>query len=534
MKNVNKIIASLLAGSMAFSLVACGNPEGGTTTGDNTGDGGATATEAPATEPTPGADGGEAQAEVVKPETIKVMWDGTIFKVGENYAEAFYEALDAALGLHVEWVRPDHSGYAEQVGIAFNDMSSIADVVILPANYYAAYAAQGNLWNMTDAWNNSEIANSGRLNDAAPQIIEQWYTAGPDGEKGIYGMYPARGNGCITYVKAAWAKNAGYESADALPTDWAGYQQFLLDMKDKNGGKAPVLAAGILNSGEAPFTNYLPEFYQKAYPDFFKNADGVWVDGFTQPEMAEAMDRLAWANENGLLEKTIFENPSTSDVRNKFFADDFGIFTYWAGTWAYTLKTKLGENDLDNELWNLPAIKELGAYMERLSPMIAITSACKNPEGVFTYFIDPILDGGDVQMLWMYGVEGVHYEWNADHTSIVGLPTEATAGTDKESLTQKNLFEANLKIGDFSEVDPYVPADPVIDESFELFNTNSAPAPELNSSEEYRSNFSDLMDKKVEYITKVTQGEMTGQEAIDDYIAKYGTISDAVAASFNN
>ncbi len=534
MKNVNKIIASLLAGSMVFSLAACGNPEGsGSNTGDTTGDTGA-ATAEPSTEATPAAEDGGAAAEVVKPETIKVMWDGTVFKEGENYAEAFYEALDAALGLHVEWVRPDHSGYGEQVGIAFNDMSTIADVVLLPSNYYASYAAQGNLWNMTDAWNNSDTANSGRLTEAAPLIIEQWYTAGPDGNKGIYGMYPARGNGCITYVKAAWAKNAGYESADALPTDWAGYQEFLLAMKEANGGKAPVLAAGILNAGEAPFTNYLPEFYQSAYPDFYKNADGVWVDGFTQPEMAEAMDRLAWANENGLLEKTIFEGPSTSDVRNKFFADDFGVFTYWAGTWAYTLKSKLNEAGLDDELWNLPAIKELGGYMERLSPMICITSSCQNPEGVFKYFIDPILDGGDVQMLWMYGVEGVHYEWNADHTTIDGLPSEATAGTDKESKTQKNLFEANLKIANFSGTDPYVPADAVIDESFNMFNENCAPAPELNSSEEYRANFSDLMDKKVEYITKVTQGEMTGQEAIDDYVKNYGAISDAVAASFNN
>ena len=38
--------------------------------------------------------------------------------------------------------------------------------------------------------------------------------------------------------------------------------------------------------------------------------------------------------------------------------------------------------------------------------MICITSACQNPEGVFKYFIDPILDGGEVQTLWQYGVEG--------------------------------------------------------------------------------------------------------------------------------
>ncbi len=32
---------------------------------------------------------------------------------------------------------------------------------------------------------------------------------------------------------------------------------------------------------------------------------------------------------------------------------------------------------------------------------------CENPEGVFKYFIESMLDGGDMQMLWSYGVEDV-------------------------------------------------------------------------------------------------------------------------------
>lgn len=136
-------------------------------------------------------------------------------------------------------------------------------------------------------------------------------------------------------------------------------------------------------------------------------------------------------------------------------------------------------------------------------------------------------------MLWQYGVEGVHYEWNEDGATITGLPTEATKGSEKESLTTKNLFEANLKISAFADKDPYTAADPVIDESFKLFDENSSPAPKINSSEVYQSYSSDLWDEKDKLIAAVAKGEMTGQEAIDQYNAECGDIVAAILESFN-
>ena len=302
-------------------------------------------------------------------------------------------------------------------------------------------------------------------------------------------------------------------------------------------------AAGFVG-GEAPYINYWPEFYQDAYPEFYQNASGEWVDAFTEQAMIDALDRLAWGYANGVLDAQILEGPSTADVRNKFYEENStSVFTYWAGTWAYTIKSKLSAAYVDTadytaeeyaEAWAMKPISEMGAYIERLSPMICITSACQNPEGVFEYFIDKILDGGDVQMLWQYGVENVHYTWNEDGKTITGLPTEATAGTEKESKTTKNLFEANLKIGNFADVDPYTSADAVIEESFNLFDQNSVAAPKINSSEVYLEYSSTLWDTKDQLIAAVTKGEMTGQEAIDQYNADCGEIVAAILESFNN
>ena len=541
-KMTNKAVALGLVATMALSLTACNSASGnGETTASTTAAQTATTAAASSDTTTAAAETTAAPAEIVKPETIKVMWDGTIFKEGDNYAEAFYAALDEALGLHVEWVRPDHSTYAEQVGIAFTDKSTLADVVILPSNYYASYAAQGSLWNMTDAFLASDTYNSGRLIAAADGIIDGWYVKGPDGNKGIYGFYPARGNGCVTYVNAAIATKAGY-TKETLPKTWAEYQDFLVALKNVTGS-APVLAAGLITN-EAPYVNYLPEFYQDAYPDFyFDEAAGKWVDGFTTDAMAAALDRLAWGYANDVLDAQILESPSTADTRNKFYTGtSTSVFTYWAGTWAYTITTNLAKNEIegDDEVWALAPIEEMGAYYERLSPMIAITSACQNPEGVFKYFIDTMLDGGEIQMLWQYGVKDVHYEVKEDGT-IKGLPTEATATAEKKTATKKNLFEAQLKLAEFDTA-VYPNGDPgyassVSDEaleSFKLFDVSSKTAPSINSSEVSQQYASTLQDEKTKLVAAVTKGDMTGAEAIAKYIEEVGAISDAILDSFNN
>ena len=541
MKKMTKKAVSLgLVATMALSMTACNSATGNnsTTTAPET-----TSTEATSADSTTEVSSSEEtttqQAEIVKPEKIKVMWDGTIFKEGDNYAEAFYKALEEKLGIQIEWVRPDHSGYADQIGIAFNDKSTLADVVVLPSNFYASYAAQGNLWNMTDAWNNSEIANSGRLNSYADSVINTWLTKGPDGEEGIYGMYPARGGGCVTYVNKALAEQAGY-TEDTLPTTWAEYQEFLAALKNVTGA-APILAAGLV-TGEAPYVNYLPEFYQDAYPDFYYDETaGTWVDGFTTDAMAAALDRLAWGVSEGYLDADIFSNPSTSKVRDKFYeGTSTSVFTYWAGTWAQTITDKLANKGWDEGVWVLKPIAEVGAYTERLSPMICITSACQNPEGVFKYFIDPILDGGEVQTLWQYGVEGTHYVVGDDGKFVFQL-TESAARDGKSSKTAKNLFESQLKIADFDSA-VYPDGDPgagtstteAARNSFSIFNENSKFAPKMNATDESLENQSTIWNEKTRLIAAVAQGQMTGAEAIAEYQANCGALSQSVLDSFNH
>ena len=260
-----------------------------------------------------------------------------------------------------------------------------------------------------------------------------------------------------------------------------------------------------------------------------------------QQTMAAALDRLAWGVSEGYLDADIFSNPSTSKVRDKFYeGTSTSVFTYWAGTWAQTITDKLANKGWDEGVWVLKPIAEVGAYTERLSPMICITSACQNPEGVFKYFIDPILDGGEVQTLWQYGVEGTHYVVGDDGKFVFQL-TESAARDGKSTKTAKNLFESQLKIADFDSA-VYPDGDPgagtstteAARNSFNIFNENSKYAPKMNATDESLENQSTIWNEKTRLIAAVAQGQMTGAEAIAEYQANCGALSQSVLDSFNN
>ena len=475
--------------------------------------------------------------EVTKPEKISIFIDGTV--VTQENGQAQFEARwEELTGIDLEITQPDHDAYFDvlQQMIASGDWP---DVLILPSTYYSAYASEGVLWDMTDAWEAGDTKNSGRFN--GDSVIE-----GLKFDSRLYGFSPTRGNGCLTYVKQTWLDAVGMEA----PTNYEEYtamlDAFVTMDPDGNGANDTygVSAAGFIGP-EHPYVNYLPEFYQDAYPSFMKLEDGTWVDGFTLESMKGAMERLNEGYTKGWIDPTTLTN-GTRDCREKFYDDGFGVFTYWAGTWGTNLKTNLENNGLSGELVALEPIAEVDAYFDRVPPVWAITTACENPEGVFKYFIDTMLDGGDMQMLWTYGVEGVHWSKSA---GIVYEGTEnavtyedgqfhmlenlETPGT---SYT-KNHVDPMLSLASFAEgyYDPREDSvKPEAKLSSEVFNANSKLALIVPSTEEMSMYNGDLTTLKNELIALVTMGELTYDEAMARFENEGGkTWSEAIVASLN-
>ena len=522
-KTVKKLTAVGLTVTSVLGLVACGSSKGTTSQGTS------------------------ENKEVTKPDTFTVMCDGTVV-TETNGAEAFYKQLNEATGLDIKWTRPDHASYYDAVANAFNSDDTMPDVVLLSSDYYALYALNGFLWNMTDAWEHSETKNSGRLISTADNVLSALMVNGEDGTKAMYGLSLYRGNGCCTYVKKAWLDKAGIDASKVkdVQMDFNTYYGYLKQMAQTMGHYV-ISSPGFIHP-EAPNTNYLPEFYQKAQYTFYKDTSGKYVDGFAQQEMKEALQRIQTAVNDGVIDKESVNN-STANARDKFYSTDpsteTGVFTYWAGTWANTLKTNLSNKGLDDELIAIKPIKELGAYTERIAPCWCITSAAKNPEGIFKYFIDKMLDGGDVQMLWTHGAKGTHWDDKAETVTVEKKEDQPKTytegqfhylpGIEKPDQWQtKNHIDPILSIANFTNGyvgESLIPE--VARENGEFFAENSQVAVPLPMTSELSNNIGDINTARTYVIAQVALGYMTVDEVMDYYNKTVGSLSNAVLKSLN-
>lgn len=135
-----------------------------------------------------------ADGELVKPEKITVMADGTVF-TKRNGRDAFEARWEELTGIDIEFIQPDHSAYYDVVGQTFaSGVKNWPDVILLSSTYYSGYAEEGALWDLTETYENSGLKKSGRL--TGEDVIDGMRIGGR-----LYGLPVNRGGGCITYVK---------------------------------------------------------------------------------------------------------------------------------------------------------------------------------------------------------------------------------------------------------------------------------------------------------------------------------------------
>ncbi len=502
MKLATKKLFSLgLGGLLAFSMVGCGNAS--------------STTEAPTSTDTTDA----ATGEVVKPEKITMMVNGTFLKPTQDQA-SFVAKYKELTGIDLQITSIDHNSYNDQLALAFAS-GDVADVVILSAEYYSAYASQGALADISEYWENSDTKASGRINE---QYIDSLYI-----NDGLYGFAAQRGNGCVTYMRQDWLDKLGL----SVPTTYDEYlavlEAFTTQDPDGNGvdDTFGVTAAGIMTN-DAPFTNYLPEFWQDAYPDVYQKEDGTWVDGFAEQATIDALQRLKDAYNAGVMDIEITTN-KTSSCRDKFYSSKVGTFTYWAGKWNLTLEQNIQAITPEAKLVALPPIAELGQYTERQSPVLAITAGCKNPAGVFKYLFETMVDGAEGQMLFSYGVEDVHYEVKD------GVYTQLPDPENPANTFTTPYIDPVLCISDWIDGDPLAGSrNESIVASNELLANNSKLAPVLTSTDAMANYAPTLKDIRTVIVAEVVTGDMTVEEGMASYHAQADSMIEEILASVNN
>jgi multiple sugar transport system substrate-binding protein/putative aldouronate transport system substrate-binding protein len=547
-----KALSVLLASAMVVSLAACGSTSDSSSSSSSS-DTTATSSSSSSTD-TSAATTEEAEPYNLTELTVVVNgtfnidqgeagWDEFI----EQWETYVSEAIGHDITLNIQ--KLDHSGYTDAVGRLFASQD-YPDVIIMSADMFKQYAPTGLLWDMADAYDNAEFQSRVTL----PAINENL----KDSEGHLYGFAPTYGNGCVTYVKQSWLDAVGIDINDIKTYD--DYYNMLLafhngdpDGNGVDGDTYGVIAAGFLGN-EAPYINYLPEFWQDAYPSILQDDDGVWYDGFQTDATKQALLRLQQAYQDGAIDPETL-TASTKIAREKWFSNDqtgsSGVFTYWAGTWYQTLTNNLVKNDVDSDLVQLAPIQEIsdsfGGYLNREAPVWAIVNYDGDDarcQAVFDAFIETMMDGDKVQTLWEYGAEGVH--WSTEAESF-----KTNEGTDKEKAYEYADGEFHLRQspGDVNTVysknaiDPalciapltngYYSATDLQQAGNEFFTENCVDAPASPASDTWTNESGTIYDAKLAAVTSVVMEGGDVDAAMQTYVDTVGSIIDQILSELN-
>lgn len=535
-----KLVSVLLTAAMVASLVGCGGSkqEAPAETTEKT--------EASAEKAETPAENAEAPAESYQLDKITMVVNGTLTATVDNGQADFEKQWEDAVGVDLEIQQLDHSGYVDAVGRLFAG-GDYPDVIIMSADMYAQYAPTGLLWDMTEAYENADF----QARMALPTINE---ALKKDGK--LYGFAPTYGNGCVTYVKQAWLDAVGLKAEDIKTYD--DYYNMLLKFHNEdpdgngvNGDTYGVVAAGFVGN-EAPYINYLPEFWQDAYPALVQDANGTWIDGFQTDATKAALLRLQQAYADGAIDPETL-TASTKIAREKWFSNDqtgsAGVFTYWAGSWYQTLTDNLIKNEVDENIVQLAPIAEVGKYLNREAPVWCIIDDGDGDnareQAIFDAFIETMMDGDVVQTLWTYGAEDVH--WSTKAESFVTNPDDPEkkkeysyedgvfhlkpSPNDPNSLWKKNHLDPALVVCPLTN--GYVDQSELAVAGNKFFTENCVDAPISPASETYTNESGTIYDAKLAVITEVVVNGGDVDAAMETYVSTVGSIVDQCLSELN-
>jgi multiple sugar transport system substrate-binding protein/putative aldouronate transport system substrate-binding protein len=548
-----KALSVLLASAMVVSLAACGSSSDSSSDSSSSNSSDSTATSSSSSSSdTSAASTDTTEAEPYNLTEINCVVNGTLTATEDNGQAEFIEQWEAAVSeklghdIKLNITQFDHSGYTDAVGrLMVSD--DLPDVMIMSADMFKQYAPTGILWDMADAYDNAEFQS--RLNLTA--INESL----KDSEGHLYGFAPAYGNGCVTYVKQTWLDNVGLSIDDIKTFD--DYYDMLLKFHNEDpdgngvdGDTYGVIAAGYIGT-EAPWINYLPEFWQDAYPSLVQDDDGTWIDGFQTDATKAAIERIKKGADEGAIDPDTL-TASTKIAREKFFSNEQsgseGVFTYWAGSWYQTLTDNLIKNGVETDLVQLPAIAEVGSYLNREAPVWVIIDDQdgddSREQAIFDAFIDTMLDGDTVQTLWTYGAEDVHWSTHAeefttnpgtenakDYSYEEGEFHLKQSPNDSNSVWKKNAMDPALVVSPLTN--GYNDISELAVEGNEFFTENCIDAPVSPSCETWTEYSGEIISARGEAISKVVSGQLTVDEAMDEYVKAVGEYVDQALSELN-
>lgn len=491
-KVTKKLTAVALASAMALAAVGCGSESAGSDAGSSSEASSAASSVAAADSSAASSETPEVK-EIEKPESISWWTHDGLNE--ENGAEEWFAEFEKFTGIKLDHQFIPNNEYYDKLKLAFAS-HEVPEVFDLNGANLALYASQGAIKDLTPMLQESELWDK-----VDPEI---WDAIAIDGK--IYAIPKEVPSAACTYVRGDWLEQLGMETPKT-------YDEFL-DMIRRFKAEIPECEIGLTAPGVKSPQN-LPEFYQGAQYGFYRD-NGEWKDGFAQPEMAAAMQRMQDAYKEGLLDMEIITN-TTSTCRDAWYEGKVGVFNYWSGKWGGTLQDRLEAN---NEGAIALAIEPIDGAVYSFATLsglcISADVSDEKAEQIFKYFIEYMHDGGEGQLLFQSGVEGVH--WEQDGDTVKPLPNLA----DPSAVTTSVWITPWLSLTPMELTDKKVEQADAVVNSLAITDAVAVQTPITPVSETLNRITSDLELEKSDILAKVVMGEMT----VDEGVAAYAEVAE--------
>lgn len=428
--------------------------------------------------------------DVKKPDSLKFAINVGL-KIEDGFDE-WREEYTNKTGIKLKFDFIESNDYYQNIEFSFAS-GDTADVFAVGNDKLAVYAGQGALLDITQMVENSSI-----LSKIDSELIDSVRVNGK-----LYGIPIEAGGGTITYVRQDWLDQLGLK----VPTTYNEFINMLRQFKTLGEDIIPFTAPGLVTE-QADF--YLREFYQDASPDFVKDRYGQWVDGMTQPNMVAALTRLRDAYAEGLIDLEVVTN-KTSTCREKWYAGNVGVFTYWAGNWYTSLETRLRENVPGAKVTPIMPIKET-YYIKRVPAVLSISSLSKNPEAAFKYLLEYANDGGEGSILFQHGVEGLHFRYEASGKIVAESKLSKPEEILEKAFVSPVLAAVKIQTPGYSfDVDKRIP------ESNAILETYGRQAEIVPVSDQLSKINEELIQEREKTVVAIVMG----QTSIEDGLAQY-------------
>ena len=483
---VQKAATLLLGASLAISMAGCGSTEDTSSLESSAQTSGSQSTDSTDISSTLGT--AMDFDNIAKPESISwCSHDGMLPENGQAEWDAEYERLT---GIKLEHSYVTGNEYNSKIEMDYA-ADTVPDVFDLSSSYYSKYIAEGAIADLTD------LVKSSGLYDMVDESL--WEQVSYKGK--IYGVPKEVPQACGTYMRKDWLDRLHLE----VPTTYEEFINVLTQFRDNIPEcQVPYTAPGLLTA------QYIPDFYQGAFCGFTK-VDGKWIDGMQQDNMATALQNMQDAYREGLLDMEALTN-TTATARDAWNSGHTGAFCYWTGNWGQQLTEQLQKNVPDAEVICIPAIE--GASYLYSTPTVHVINGRLSDEEiaqVFKYFIYYMHDGGEGQVLFEFGVEGVHWEQDGDYVKMLPSLSDPTVTLNKAYVlpsSRISSLKANDKKMHYAEA--YTDSLAVTD--------NCAKQQYFQPvSETYNANSSDLSNLRSNTVAEIVAGNLSVEEGLKNY-----------------